>query len=50
MTQYYKGSGKGTLYLHEESQSRVIDQDVKASSGLLDTDMNPKVADFKICC
>ncbi|GMH28347.1 hypothetical protein Nepgr_030190 [Nepenthes gracilis] len=40
------GIAKGIAYLHEECQQRIIHYDIKPGNVLLDSGLNPKVADF----
>eukprot|EP00253_Pinus_taeda_P030819 PITA_30819 len=40
------GIACGLLYLHEGSQLRIIDRDIKKNNIVLDERLNPKIADF----
>ncbi|QCE08409.1 serine/threonine-protein kinase PBS1 [Vigna unguiculata] len=44
--QIIRGITRGILYLHEDSQLRIIHRDLKASNILLDENMCPKISDF----
>ncbi|CAN1336740.1 Cysteine-rich receptor-like protein kinase 10 [Linum perenne] len=41
-----EGIIRGLVYLHQDSQLRIIHLELKVSNILLDADMNPKISDF----
>jgi len=41
-----QGIARGLLYLHEDSQLRVVHRDITTSNILLDAEMNPKISNF----
>ncbi|EPS73815.1 hypothetical protein M569_00944, partial [Genlisea aurea] len=43
-----KGIGRGLVHLHQRSRFGIIHCDIKPNAILLDSDMNPRIADFDI--
>ncbi|GLJ55039.1 hypothetical protein SUGI_1181420 [Cryptomeria japonica] len=43
-----RGIARGLLYLHEDSQLRIIHRDIKTSNILLDDKMHPKISDLAL--
>lgn len=40
------GTAEGLVYLHENTETRIVHRDIKASNILLDSKLNAKIADF----
>lgn len=40
------GTAEGLVYLHENTKSRIIHRDIKASNILLDSRLRARIADF----